>query len=248
MGAALVVYTPAFLTFVVAGLAPPTPAALGMLLLTGLTEGAYLILLTYTYRHADLSLVYPVSRGSAPLVIVLVGAVFLAERISWMGAAGIALTTAGIVFCSWPARGTRIAARPIMLSLLVGAAIAAHTIGYKWLFRFWPPHATIYLVWLVTAAVLGTYAVITRPRGRTLSFIQVNIPRASLMGVMAMAGFLLALFALDLSLASYMGAARNVGVIFGVFIGAHVLKEGGLALRITGGVAITAGVVLLAFA
>jgi len=248
MAAALLLYTPAFVIFIAPGLAPPSLPAAAVTLATGLTEGLYLILLTYAYRAGDLSLIYPVSRGSSPLFIVAGGMLLLGERLSIFGFGAVALVIAGLVSCAWPGGGARVTPRLVVLSLLTGVAVAAHHVGYKWLFRYWPPYAAIYIVWWVTGATLAAYCLLGRPRRPILPYLKTNAPAAAAMGILAMGGFLLALVALKLTLVSYVGAARNVGVVFGVVFGAYALREPGLGRRLAGAAAIAAGVALLAFA
>jgi len=245
---ALALYTPAFIMLIAPRLAPPPPAAFAAVAAAGLTEGLYFVLLTYTYRRGDLSLVYPVSRGSAPVFILAGGALFLTERVTPWGGVGIALIVVGIAAVAWPGRGTRVTFGTVALSVLTGAAIAVHHVCYKWALAFWTPYAAIYMAWLVAAATLAFYCVVTRPFFRIAHYIFDHALAAGAVGVVAMAGFLCALVALDMTLVSYVGAARNVGVIFSVLFGAQFLGEGAKWRRLAGAAAITAGVVAMAFA
>jgi drug/metabolite transporter (DMT)-like permease len=245
---ALAIYTPPFVIFVAPHLDVQSLEPFVAMTLAGLIEGIYFILLTYTYRRGDLSLVYPVSRGSAPLFILAGGLLLLAEDVTLLGYVGIALIVAGISTVAWPGRGTRATAAVVLLSLLTGAAIAAHHICYKWAIGFVSPYAAIYMAWLVAAATLGVYCVVTRPLFAAARYIYRHFFLAAAVGVIAMGGFLCALVALNMTLVSYVGAARNVGMIFSVLFGVRFLGEGGRWRRMGGAVAITAGVVVMAFA
>jgi drug/metabolite transporter (DMT)-like permease len=245
---ALSLYTPAFVLFIAPAVEPPPPEALAATALAGLTEGLYFVLLTYTYRRGDLSLVYPVSRGSAPIFILAGGALFLAERVTALGGLGIGLIVGGIAAVACPSRGARVTFHTVLFSLLTGVAIAAHHVCYKWALQFLPPYAAIYGAWLLAAATLGVYCLATRPLAEFTGYILKHAPAAVAVGVIAMGGFLCALAALDMTLVSYVGAARNVGMVFSVFCGAQFLGEGAVWRRLTGAAAITAGVVVMAFA
>lgn len=245
---ALAVYTPVFIILIAPTLALPPVEALVAVGLAGLAEGVYFILLTVSYRRGDLSLVYPVSRGSAPLFIVAGAALFLAERVTLPGYAGIGLIVVGIAAVAWPGRRAAVSARAVALSLLTGAAIAAHHVFYKWALGFLSPYAAIYMAWLVAGATLGVYCLATRPWSIAIRYLHDNFGRAALVGVISMAGFLCALVALNMTLVSYVGAARNVGMIFSVLFGALFLKEGARGRRLLGAAAITAGVFAMAFA
>lgn len=83
-------------------LIPPEAWTLGIL--SGLVEVAYLVLLTGAYRRGDLSVVYPIARGTAPLLTVFSGVVLLNERLSPVAAVGLALLIAGLVIVQRPWR------------------------------------------------------------------------------------------------------------------------------------------------
>jgi drug/metabolite transporter (DMT)-like permease len=245
---ALALYTPVFFLLIAPGIGPPSFEAFAAALSAGLTEGLYFVLLTYTYRRGDLSLVYPVSRGSAPLFIVAGGILFLTERVTAVGGLGIALIVLGIAAVAWPGRGARVTFVAVALSILTGASIAAHHICYKWALRFWSPYAAIYLAWSVAAFALAFYCVVTRPFFEVVRYIYDHALAAAGVGVLAMAGFICALAALDMTLVSYVGAARNVGMVFSVLFGARLLGEGAMRRRLAGAAAITFGVAVMAFA
>ena len=245
---ALALYTPIFFLLIAPTAGPPSLGTLAAAASAGLTEGVYFILLTYTYRRGDLSLVYPVSRGSAPLFILAGGTLFLAERVTPLGGLGIALIVMGIAAVAWPGRGARVTLSTVGLSILTGAAIAGHHVCYKWALRFWSPYAAIYVAWSVATVTLATYCLATRPFFKTVRYIYEHAPAAAAVGFIAMAGFICALAALDMTLVSYVGAARNVGMVFSVIFGAQLLGEGAMWRRLAGAAAITAGVVAMAFA
>jgi len=245
---ALALYTPVFFLLIAPRTEPPSLEALAAAASAGLIEGLYLVLLTHTYRRGDLSLVYPVSRGSAPIFILAGGVVFLAERVTTFGGLGIALIVMGIAAVAWPGRGARVTLNVVVLSILTGAAIAGHHVCYKWALRFWSPYAAIYAAWLVASTTLAVYCLATRPFFKAVRYIYEHAPAAAAVGIIAMAGFICALAALDMTLVSYVGAARNVGMVFSVLFGARFLGEGAMWRRLAGAAAITAGVVAMAFA
>src|SRR6185312_16005741 len=73
-----------------------TPAGWAFVIASGLLEAIYFFTLSRAYTLGDLSVVYPVARGSAPLFVLLWAAIFLHERPSHWGYAGIALVVAGL--------------------------------------------------------------------------------------------------------------------------------------------------------
>ncbi|NIT36556.1 MAG: EamA family transporter [candidate division Zixibacteria bacterium] len=244
----LALYTPAFVLIIAPGLEPPSFQAAAATALAGLTEGVYFILLTLTYRRGDLSLVYPVSRGSSPLFILAGGVLLLAEGVTVLGYVGIGLIVAGIAAVAWPGRGARVTAVAVILSLSTGASIAAHHVCYKWALGFVPSYAVIYVAWSIAAVALGVYCLATRPFFAAARYLYNHIFAAVAVGVIAIGGFLCALVALNMTFVSYMGAARNVGMIFSVIFGAQLLGEGARWRRLAGAGAITVGVAFIALA
>src|SRR5262249_27373812 len=100
-----------------------TPAATALCVLSSLLETAYLFLLSTAYQRGDLSAVYPIARGSAPLLSVLVGLVLLGEQLAPAQLVGVTLLLLGIVAVTVSqARG-----RATVPALLTGVAIAAYS-------------------------------------------------------------------------------------------------------------------------
>src|SRR5260370_38365588 len=99
------------------------PAAVGLSLLSSLLETAYLWLLSTAYRRGDVSAVYPIARGSAPLLSVIVGLVILGERLTSPQLVGVGLLLVGIL------AGTlsQASGRATGPALLPGVAIAGST-------------------------------------------------------------------------------------------------------------------------
>ncbi len=245
---ALALYTPVFVLVIAPTVQRPPWEGFVATALAGLTEGIYFILLTFTYRRGDLSLVYPVSRGSAPLFILAGGVLLLAEKVTFLGYVGVGLIVAGIGAVAWPGAGTRVTFNVMLWSLFTGVAIAAHHVLYKWALRFFAPFAVIYLTWSVAATTLAVYCVATRPIFAAARYLYDHVVPAAAVGVIAMAGFICALVALNMTFVSYVGAARNVGMIFSVLFGVRFLGEGARWRRLAGAATITAGVVVMAFA
>jgi uncharacterized membrane protein len=90
------------------GGAPDLPAeGLGLGVASGVVEAVYFILLSAAYRRGDLSVVYPIARGTAPLVAVFIGVVVIGERLGAVGSTGVAALLAGFL---WHQRPWRVAA------------------------------------------------------------------------------------------------------------------------------------------
>src|SRR3989442_3755137 len=84
----VVLCSPVLLIYPLTGV---SPAAWAAVLVSGLFEAGYVFALTAAYGAGDLSLVYPVARGTPPLLVVPLAIVLLGERPSWQGLVGVAL-------------------------------------------------------------------------------------------------------------------------------------------------------------
>src|SRR3989449_5351766 len=124
-----------------------SPAAWGAVLVSGLFEAGYVFALPAAYGAGDLSLVYPVARGTPPLLVIPLAIVLLGERPAWQGLVGIGLVVLGIAaghggFPGGPARVNR---RALALALLTGVFTAGVSLLKKlggWLVPG-PPYAPL---------------------------------------------------------------------------------------------------------
>src|ERR1700680_322361 len=109
--------------WLIAGRPSLPPAAAGLAALSAALELAYFWLLSTAYRRGELSVVYPIARGSAPLLAVVAGLAVLGERLAPAQLAGVALLLVGILAVTLP----KTSGRATLPALLTGVAIAAYT-------------------------------------------------------------------------------------------------------------------------
>jgi drug/metabolite transporter (DMT)-like permease len=200
----------------------------------------YFALLALAYTRADLSVVYPLARGSAP-VLVLVGAVLiLGESPSWLQAVGVLAVATGVMLI----RGLHGGDRPgELLGLSVGVTIAAYTVIDKQ----GVDHAAAlpYLLLLNAPASMIYCAWVARSRGGD-SLRRELRPLSVLAGAGMMGGYALTLGALQLGPASGVAAARETSILVATLFGALLLHERVGPMRALGAAAIVAGVAAVA--
>jgi drug/metabolite transporter (DMT)-like permease len=220
---------PAALTWRVEGAALPYVAGSAAL------ELAYFALLAAAYRRYELSLVYPVARGLAPvlalaLVVVVNGAVPSAT-----GAAGVLVVAVGVLLV----RG----ARGSLGGLLAGAVIAATIAGYTVVDRYGIRHAAAgpYLLLVMVGPAL-IYSAALGPR-RVRAAVA---PTTVLVGAGAAGSYLLVLLALRLASAPAVAAVRETSVVIATALAALVLGERVGRARLIGAVLVAGGVAILA--
>jgi drug/metabolite transporter (DMT)-like permease len=215
------------------------PPAWPWIALSSVLELVYFWLLTTAYRRAEMSLVYPIARGMAP-VIVLVVSIALGVAFTPLQAAGVATVGLGVILV----RGLRGAARwaDVALALAVAASIAGYTLVDKEGVRFADPVTYVTLILLAPAAasVLFIYS-----RGGWERVRRAIRWDAAVTGVGTMTAYALVLVALTLAPAASVAAVREVSVVFATALGALVLKERVGPARWAGAVVVAAGVALV---
>ncbi len=210
-------------------------AAIPFILISGTLELVYIVLLVAAYRRYELSVVYPVARGLAP-VLVLVLSVIVA--LSWPSAGevvGVLAVAAGVLLV----RGFR----GSLDGLLAGALIAAVIAGYTVADRYGIHHANaapyLMLVLLPPAVAYPLFV------GRT-RYAKAFAPATVVIGVASACAYLLVLLALRLASAPAVAAVRETSVVIATVLAAVVLKERVGPVRLAGSVLVAAGVALLA--
>lgn len=210
------------------------PYALG----SGAFELAYIALLAYAYDRAELSLVYPVARGLAPVFVLAVS--FAA--VTWGEAGGVVLVALGVVLVRGPRGAGR---RGAGLGIVIAACIA----GYTLLDNEGIEHADPFgYLELVVGIPGGAYvAWMWRRRGRDA--LRAELGFATLVAALASFGaYALVLLALEIEAAAPVAAVRETSVVIAVVLAAIVLRERVSAARAAGAGIVVAGVAMLSLA
>jgi drug/metabolite transporter (DMT)-like permease len=220
---------PAALTWRVEGAAIPYVVGSAAL------ELAYFVLLAGAYRRYELSLVYPVARGLAPVLALLLVIAVDGALPSALGIAGVLIVTAGVLLV----RGLR----GSLGGLGLGGVIAATIAGYTVLDRYGIQHAaagSYFLLVIIGPAILYPVAVGRRRLTAALA------PATILVGAAAAGAYLLVLLALRLASAPAVAAVRETSVVIATALAAVVLGERVRSGRAAGAGLVVAGVALLA--
>ena len=242
-------------------LSPPrlTPLDWVFMAGTGFLQVGYFLFLQAGYRLGDLSLVYPLGRGSGALLAALAGIVLLGERPGPAGVTGIVLVVLGVLVLGAPGRGGDPAAPPrpgtpatprlsraIVFALVTGTFIASYTLWDKYAVSTLkvPPLIQGYASLPVMALVLAPSAL--RQRSRTTRVWRDFRRQVTGAAVLSPLAYILVLIAMSFTAVSAVAPAREVSVLAGVLLGRKLLGEGGLARRLTAAAAIAAGIICIA--
>lgn len=217
------------------------------LLATAVLHLAYSLSLQAGYRAGDLSLVYPIARGSGPLLSFAGAALLLGERPGWVGLAGVLLVVAGIVLVADIGRVPLRSARSgIFWGLITGAFIAAYTLNDGWAVKNLAvtPILIDYAGNLFRALVLAPRAF---ANGSSLRQEVREFGRSAIVvGALAPLGYILVLWAMRMAPISHVAPARELATLVGTYFGGRLLKEKTAVGRLIGAACIVAGVICLA--
>jgi drug/metabolite transporter (DMT)-like permease len=202
-------------------------------------ELTYIVLLAAAYRRADLSVVYPVARGVAPVLVLAAGVAFLGSATSATEVVGVLFVAAGVALV----RGIRVKAiRGLLMGLAIACTIAAYTLVDSRGIRHADPIGYLEVVMAGPGLVYLTGVVALK--GRSTVRAELNLP-VVLAAAASLGAYALALAALRLASAASVAAVRETSVVIAVALAAPVLRERVGAGRLAGAAVVAAGVALL---
>jgi drug/metabolite transporter (DMT)-like permease len=210
-------------------------------LASSVLELAYIALLAAAYRKSELSLVYPVGRGVAPVLVLIVGVAALGTGTTASQAAGICLVAAGVFLIRGPRRGADV--RGIALGLAIATCIAGYTlVDNSGIER---ASALSYLELVMIIPAFGYAALVWAMRGRTALRAELNASSV-MAGLLILTPYCLFLVALRLAPAAPVAAVRETSIVVATALGALVLKERVSGGRWAGAFLVAGGVALVA--
>jgi drug/metabolite transporter (DMT)-like permease len=232
----------------------PVPTlAWAVITISAIFEALYYVAMTKAYKLGDLSIIYPLARGTAPLLILVWSALLLHERPSVGGVCGIGLIICGLCLVNlrrlsaWREIGSMMGQSAPRWALLAGLCISCYTTIDKAGVRLLAPllytylAMTLTLVWLTpgTLRAVGRQGLLAEWRASRLNIL--------IAGLTAMAAYMLILYVMQMGApASYVGATREISVVLGALAGVFFLKEPGTLTRVLGSVLIAVGVAAIA--
>jgi drug/metabolite transporter (DMT)-like permease len=249
------VFAPLFVIVAV----PSMPATPFVLLLIGVATLGVLMnyaSLTVAYRHGDLSLVYPVSRGATLLFLPLLALVAIGEHVNAIGVIGLLCILAGVLALNVPELsmgalrelGAHLRRRAVFWALLVALNNAVFTLWDKYSLRTLAPLAYMYSYTSLTAACYAAFIWRRHPHEAITAEWRSHRWPIAQVGILNTVSYLLALFALKSGVSSYVIGFRQLSIAGGVILGWRLLGEALTPARRLGVTLIVGGCILVAFA
>jgi drug/metabolite transporter (DMT)-like permease len=215
---------------------------------TSVLHLGYSLALQAGYRTSDLSLVYPIARGSGPLLSFVGAVLLLGERPTVLAALGLVLIVAGILLVAGLTREPHRAPKVgIFFGLLTGGFIAGYTINDGWAVKTLAlsPFIIDFAGNLTRVVILTPFAM--RDRLRLGHEARMYGSSAGVVSVLGPLGYVLVLFAMQVAPVSHVAPARELSTLVGTYFGSRLLREEAAPARLVGATFILIGVVSLAF-
>ena len=219
----------------------------------GATGTIYYVFVGGAYDRGDLSVIFPVVRGFGPIFILIFALILLKEQISLPGFLGILIAVFGSYVIhlpsfrfsdlSVPFRAFR--SKSFLYSMAAGACTATYSLINKKNVEAVDPLTLMYLIFVFMVLFLFAFIFVRNGSSEIKEEARANKRNLLLIGILTFLGSLLVLFALQISKVSYLGAARNVSIVFGVLLGTLFLKEGYGRIRLAASLLIFGGVLLI---
>jgi drug/metabolite transporter (DMT)-like permease len=238
---------------------PRDAAGWGLAVASGILEAAYFVTLSRAYSLGDLSQVYPIARGSAPLFIAVWAGLFLGERPSIAGVCGILTVVAGLYLINLPSLGDW--KRPLAgfkepaarWALLTGVFISGYTTVDKRGVEHAAPTAYLVIIlavgwvvlsvqWLLPGRRRALLDEVAPAKGRNANAVRLSLVLGAIFGNGA---YLLVLQAMQLGAVGYVGAVREVSVVFGAWVGVRFFGERGGSVRLVASALVVLGMALI---
>ena len=226
----------------------------GFVVASGVLHVVYYVILLRGYRKADLTVVYPLARGSGPLLSSLVAVTLLGERLSPLAAAGIGAVVLGVFLIAGGPRLLRRRDDPqararvrqgLRYGLLTGVWIASYTVVDGYAVR-WLALSPILLDYMGNWVRIGLLLpVALRDRAATAQLWRRQWRGALVVALCSPVAYVLVLFAMQQAPLSLVAPAREVSMLFAALIGGQLLGEGDRGVRVAGALCIAAGVAAL---
>jgi drug/metabolite transporter (DMT)-like permease len=224
----------------------PVPSSLSYAALSAVFQIIYFVVLTRAYHSTDMSQSYPLMRGSAPVLVAVVSAWVLGERLSAPAWVGVLAVCCGIIAMAATSRSGD--PKGVRFALLNGVVIACYTLidGLGVRHSGAPAAYTAWVV-LFTGLPLSLWGIL-RNRGRFVPYLRQHWPVGVAGGLATTLSYGVALWAMTLAPIAVVAALRETSILFGTLIAGVVLRERIGPLRIASACMIAVGAIALRLA
>ncbi len=213
---------------------------------TGILHAVYFVMLRRSYTAGDLSLVYPLARGSGPIVAMVIAIALIGERPTPLTITGAVVVCLGTVLLATPVRDRDGHQAGLLLGLITGAVIGCYTAWDGYAVGPLAIPALLY-AWAGDAGRLVLLTPIAYHRRARLGAILERHWRAIIaVAVLSTASYVMVLTAMSIAPISSIAPAREISIVIAALLGTILLGERAGRRRLLSAIVITAGVGLVA--
>lgn len=204
-------------------LEPPAPASWPFIGASTVFQICYFRLLALNYQRSEMSLAYPIMRGTAPLIVTLISVVILHVNLPPLAGLGIVVICSGVLSLAIShGRGN---GRSVALALLNACVIAGYTlIDGEGVRRSGAPASYTLWLYVLTGPALVTWALLVQRRN-FVPYARANWRYGVIGGIGTATSYGLALWAMTMVPVAVVSALRETSILFGVLISATILHE-----------------------
>ena len=207
----------------------------------------YYLTLAEAYRYGDLGQVYPIARGTAPLLTAVIATLVLGETPGLLGWSGLLALTAGIMLLA--IRGgpeaRRFHARSICFAFLTSLTITAYTLVDGLGARIAGPAAYTVWLFLLSGVAMSLYGMVHIGAQRLMVHSKANWASVLCAAALSTAAYAIAIWAMTVAPIALVAALRETSVLFAMLISTLFLCEPWLVARIAATLLVLAGALLL---
>ncbi|MBM4423783.1 MAG: hypothetical protein FJ030_10365 [Chloroflexi bacterium] len=232
---------------------PVSLQVLGIMILSAVFEALYYYSIAKAYSKGDgISIIYPLARGTAPVLLMIWASVWLNERPRLGGALGVMAIAAGLYLINLPRLGAwREPLRALNHSgprwaLLAGLCISLYSVIDRVGISHLDPLLYTYIALCITWVFITPITLREVGWSNLKNELRLNWLGSVIAGITNMAAYIIVLYTIrNGTPASYAGATREVSVVFGVLVGVWFLNEKGTAMKVAGAACVAMGIVLI---
>lgn len=223
----------------------PNPASWPLLALTILIHTGYHFFLPLAYDHGDLGQVYPIARGTAPILVTLGALVFAGEQVSQMALIGILCLSAGVMALTFDSgKVSGINPKAVFFALATGVCIASYTV-VDGLGARQAGSILGFAVWLTIGDGILTFLIaLTWKRKELAEVVRYNALTGIAGGAMQIGAYWIIVYALAVAPMGLVSGLRETSVLFAALISTFLLKEGFGVWRFVSACLVTFGLIV----
>ena len=219
---------------------------IAFILVSALLHLGYMLALQRGYRAGDLSLVYPLARGTGPALAVVGAVLIFGERPTPVAIFGVVLVVVGAFVLAGGERLFRfVDGRAVAYGLVTGLFIASYTLSDAFVVTELALHPLIFLWLSELLRVVFLSPTAFRRRSEVRELWATRKREVVAVAVLSPLAYLLILVALQIAPVSYVAPAREISILIGTVLGAGLLKEGERGRRLAAAAVMVAGVYAL---